>query len=90
MQVGLGEMPALSDGKCVNPRGGGRGTEFRLRLCRSMAGLPSPTPLPERLCCNGSRFPVASMGVALYLALVGGGLTAAFLATVVLKGVRLI
>lgn len=55
-----------------------------------MAGLPSPTPLPERLCCNGSRFPVASMGVALYLALVGGGLTAAFLATVVLKGVRLI
>jgi hypothetical protein len=45
---------------------------------------------PARLCCNGSRFPIASMGVALYLALVGGGLTAAFLATVVLKGVRLI
>ncbi|MFM7311603.1 MAG: cytochrome b6-f complex subunit 6 [Cyanobium sp.] len=30
------------------------------------------------------------MGVALYLALVGGGLTTAVLATVVLKGVRLI
>ncbi|MFM7085956.1 MAG: cytochrome b6-f complex subunit 6 [Cyanobium sp.] len=30
------------------------------------------------------------MAAALYLALVGGGLTAAFLATVVLKGVRLI
>lgn len=33
---------------------------------------------------------VASVGVVIYLALVGGGLTAAFLATVVLKGVRLI
>ena len=32
----------------------------------------------------------APMGVAIYLALVGGGLTAAFLATVVLKGVKLI
>ncbi len=30
------------------------------------------------------------MGVVLYLALVAGGLTAAFLATVVLKGIRLI
>jgi hypothetical protein len=33
---------------------------------------------------------VAAVGVVIYLALVGGGLTAAFLATVVLKGVRLI
>lgn len=32
----------------------------------------------------------ASVGVVIYLALVGGGLTAAFLATVVLKGIRLI
>ncbi len=31
-----------------------------------------------------------SMGVAIYLALVGGGLTAAFLLTVVLRGIRLI
>jgi len=31
-----------------------------------------------------------SMGAAIYLALVGGGLTAAFLLTVVLRGVRLI
>jgi hypothetical protein len=31
-----------------------------------------------------------AMGVLFYLAMVGGGLTAAFLATVVLKGVRLI
>ncbi len=30
------------------------------------------------------------MGVAVYLGLVGGGLAAAFLATVVLKGVKLI
>lgn len=30
------------------------------------------------------------MGVALYLALVGGGLTAAFMAAVVLRGIRLI
>lgn len=30
------------------------------------------------------------MGVAIYLALVGGGLTAAFLATVVLRGVKLL
>lgn len=41
-------------------------------------------------CCNGLSFARSIMGVALYLALVGGGLTAAFLATVVLKGVRLI
>jgi len=32
----------------------------------------------------------ASVGVVIYLALVGGGLTAAYLATVVLKGIRLI
>ncbi len=32
----------------------------------------------------------AAVGVVFYLALVGGGLTAAFLATVVLKGVKLI
>lgn len=55
-----------------------------------MAGVPPAGPLPACLCCNGSGFPFATMGVALYLALVGGGLTAAFLATVVLKGVRLI
>jgi hypothetical protein len=30
------------------------------------------------------------MGAAIYLALVGGGLATAFLATVVLRGVRLI
>jgi hypothetical protein len=32
----------------------------------------------------------AAVGVVFYLALVGGGLTAAFLATVVIKGVKLI
>jgi len=31
-----------------------------------------------------------TMGAAIYLALVGGGLTAAFLLTVVLRGIRLI
>lgn len=31
-----------------------------------------------------------SMGAAIYLALVGGGLTAAFLLTLVLRGIRLI
>lgn len=30
------------------------------------------------------------MGAAIYLALVGGGLTAAFVLTVILRGVRLI
>ena len=30
------------------------------------------------------------MGAAIYLSLVGGGLTAAFMAAVVLKGIRLI
>jgi hypothetical protein len=35
-------------------------------------------------------FAAVAVGVLMYLALVGGGLTAAFLATVVLKGVRLI
>jgi hypothetical protein len=30
------------------------------------------------------------MGAAIYLALVGGGLTAAFLLTVLLRGIRLI
>lgn len=37
-----------------------------------------------------ASLPPATMAVALYLALVGGGLTAAFLAAVVLRGVRLI
>jgi len=32
----------------------------------------------------------AAMGVAIYLALVAGGLTAAYLATVVLRGIKLI
>ncbi|WP_254217328.1 cytochrome B6 [Synechococcus sp. CCY 9618] len=35
-------------------------------------------------------FAAAAVGVVIYLGLVGGGLTAAFLATVVLKGVKLI
>jgi len=35
-------------------------------------------------------FAVSAMGAAIYLALVGGGLTAAFLASVILKGVKLI
>jgi hypothetical protein len=37
-----------------------------------------------------SFFAAAAMGVLLYLALVVGGLTAAYLATVVLRGIRLI
>ena len=38
-----------------------------------------------------NRFLAATaVGVVIYLALVGGGLTAAVLATVVIKGVRLI
>lgn len=50
--------------------------------------LHPPRPV---LCCNGSTFfAVAAMGVAIYLALVGGGLSAAFLSAVILKGVKLI
>ena len=50
--------------------------------------LQAPWPV---LCCNGTTFfAVAAMGVAIYLALVGGGLSAAFLSAVILKGVKLI
>jgi len=50
--------------------------------------LQAPRPF---LCCNGiTFFAVAAMGVAIYLALVGGGLSAAFLSAVILKGVKLI
>lgn len=35
-------------------------------------------------------FPAMAMGVAIYLGLVGGGLVAAFVATTILKAVRLI
>lgn len=45
---------------------------------------------PGAFCCNGLSCEAKSMGVAIYLALVGGGLTAAFLLTVVLRGIRLI
>lgn len=45
---------------------------------------------PGAFCCNGSSCAAKPMGVAIYLALVGGGLTAAFLLTVVLRGIRLI
>jgi hypothetical protein len=57
---------------------------------RVACALPVPSLRPS-FCCNGSSFfAVVVMGVAIYLALVGGGLTAAFLAAVVLKGVKLI
>ncbi|MEI6030062.1 MAG: hypothetical protein WCQ20_02720 [Synechococcaceae cyanobacterium ELA739] len=48
-------------------------------------------PLRPALCFDGSTFiTVAAMGVAMYLALVAGGLSAAFLSAVILKGVKLI
>ena len=43
-----------------------------------------------QFCSNGPSNFTKPMGVAIYLALVGGGLATAFLATVVLRGVRLI
>ena len=52
---------------------------------------PSPGALVEaRFCCNGLSNGTTPMGAAIYLALVGGGLATAFVATVVLKGIRLI
>jgi hypothetical protein len=48
-------------------------------------------PLRPAFCFDGTAFyAVAAMGVALYLALVAGGLSAAFLSAVILKGVKLI
>ncbi len=48
-------------------------------------------PLCTALCFDGTTFfAVAAVGVALYLALVAGGLSAAFLSAVILKGVKLI
>jgi hypothetical protein len=42
-------------------------------------------------CCNGSHmFSAVTMGAAVYLALVGGGLATAVAATLVLKGIKLI
>ena len=53
-----------------------------------------PSPLARRgggfSAVMASFLAAEAMGVLFYLAMVGGGLTAAFLATVVLKGVRLI
>lgn len=43
-----------------------------------------------RLCCNGCTLFLGSMGAAIYLALVGGGLVAAIAASIVLRGIRLI
>ena len=43
------------------------------------------------VCCNGNTFLWANaMGVAIYLALVGGALTMAVAASLVLRGVKLI
>ncbi|MEB3324607.1 MAG: hypothetical protein VKM17_04655, partial [Cyanobacteriota bacterium] len=55
--------------------------------CRSARSALS---MSQGICCNGVQFEASTMGVAYYLALVGGGLVAAYLLTVVLKGVRLI
>jgi hypothetical protein len=61
---------------------------FGLRCTTAGAASPRRT-LP--FCCNGQVFLQQwSMGAAIYLALVGGGLTAAFLLTVLLRGIRLI
>jgi hypothetical protein len=43
-----------------------------------------------QFCSNRPSNGTAFMGAAIYLALVGGGLATAFVATVVLRGVRLI
>lgn len=42
------------------------------------------------ICCNRGSFLVGTMGVAYYLGLVGAGLIAAYILTVLLKGIRLI
>ena len=70
-------------------------------LGRSLARHPYEAGQPVRallyrrsavpaLCCNGWVAEWTAMGAVIYLALVGGGLTAAFLLTVLLRGIRLI
>ena len=45
---------------------------------------------PRVICCNGFKFRAGTMAVAYYLGLVGAGLVAAYVLTVILKGIRLI
>ena len=59
-------------------------------------GCDAPRPVPPdpgepfRSAVMAEFLQQWSMGAAIYLALVGGGLTAAFLLTVLLRGIRLI
>lgn len=71
---------------CGHPKGSPRSTPSS---CRHGAAEGLATPAPSSAVMAAS-FCTAPMGVALYLALVGGGLTAAFMAAVVLRGIRLI
>ena len=59
------------------------------RCPRSGEG-PPPWPAWLGFCSNGPVLQAKSMGAAIYLALLGGGLSAAVVLTLVLRGVRLI
>ena len=69
----------------------GSGLVFRLDFCRLASPFIGFSALRPAFCCNNLIVcAVTAMGVAIYLALVGGGLTAAYLSAVILKGVKLI
>jgi len=44
----------------------------------------------RRVCCNGSHIHSKSMGAAIYLALMGGGIVTALALALVLRGIKLI
>ena len=64
------------------------GTQARRRP--PFSGMGRPGGRGSGSAVMGMSFSAWPMGAAIYLALVGGGLTAAFLLTVVLRGIRLI
>lgn len=81
----LGETPtrwAVRAGKDAEPYAVCRG------MGRSISQFSPCTPAP--ICCNRRPFRAGTMGVAYYLGLVGAGLVAAYVLTILLKGIRLI
>ena len=56
-----------------------------------LAPIPAWASRGRRVCCNGlDVLDAAAMAAAIYLALVGGGLTLAVAASFVLRGIKLI
>ena len=77
----------LSSGHALRAFRWGGAHGFRLRCATTGAPVPGKLFLSAVMAWFLQQW---SMGAAIYLALVGGGLTAAFLLTVLLRGIRLI